>query len=142
MIKLVIVKKYLYLYLLSSLLSCAIPEGEGGQGIISGRVNIQVIEDFTIFGGPSDTVTNEYPAVDERVYIKYGDNTIYDDHFDTDENGYFKFTNLSKGEYKLFTYTYCDTCDSEVAPVYESVSLEKHTSEVDDINFFISQEED
>ena len=133
-------KKYYYVLLFLSLISCSIEEGEGGKGEISGKVMIQEIVDFSITGGPKDSVVNEYPAIDHRVYIKYGDNKTYDDDFDTDENGYFKFIQLTKGDYKLFTYTKCDTCDSEVSPVYQSVNLKKHSSKIDNITLFIEKD--
>lgn len=133
-------KKWFFLVFSALLCACSIDEGEGGQASITGRVFIQEKVDFSVVGGPSDSVVNEYPGIEERVYIKYGDNSIYDDDFDTDENGFYKFTDLTKGNYTLFTYTKCDSCDSEVSPVYLKAKLEKHNSQLENQNFYIEKD--
>lgn len=119
--------------------SCEIEEGKNGRGEISGQVMIRQIVDFSIIGGPSDSIVNEYPAIDERVYIRYGNNTVYDDDFDTGANGFYKFKQLSKGDYTLFVYSNCDLCDNEVIPVFQSINLPKHKSQIENVNFFIEK---
>lgn len=43
--------------------------------------------------------------VDEKVYISYGDNELYDDEIRTGEKGRFSFNGLNKGSYTVFTFT-------------------------------------
>jgi hypothetical protein len=117
-----------------ALLSCSLEEGEGGKGEISGRVMIQVLYSNPIIG-VKDSVIEEYPAVNEKVYIKYGDNSIYDDNFNTDGEGYYKFTGLTKGSYSLSTFTYCKTCGSETKVLEQTVTLKKHDDKIVALTF-------
>ena len=45
------------------------------------------------------------PLVDEKVYIKYGDSEYHNDIEQTSMDGKFRFTNLSKGNYTVFTFS-------------------------------------
>lgn len=123
-------KIYIPLIVCFGLFSCSLEEGEGGKGVITGRVIAQEKFSNPIIG-IVDSVLKEYPAIDERVYLTYGDNSIYDDDFRTDENGYFKFESLTKGDYSLTFYSYCDTCDTEITPIYIDVTLKKHKDNID-----------
>ena len=123
-----------------SLFSCSLEEGEGGKGEISGRVMIQVRYSNPILG-IKDSVLKEYPAVNEKVYIKYGDNAIYDDSFNTDGEGYYKFTGLTKGSYDISTLTYCRTCDSETLVLNQVVTLKKHDDIIVADTFFTEEEQ-
>ena len=107
------------------LYSCKLEEGEGGKATITGKVIVQELYSNAILG-IKDSVINEYPAAEERVYLTYADNSIYDDDFRADENGNYKFTNLTKGNYTLTFYSYCDTCDTEITPIYKKVTLDSH----------------
>lgn len=42
------------------------------------------------------------PAVDEKVYIQYGDKTVYGDVVRTGGAGEYEFTNLTKGTYMVY----------------------------------------
>lgn len=111
--------------LLLALCSCSIEEGDGGQGEISGRVMVQVKYSNPILG-IKDSIIKEYPAVKEKVYIQYGENTVYDDDFSTDGQGYFKFSNLTKGNYSLTVYSNCDTCDTGINVLEQKIKLDSH----------------
>jgi hypothetical protein len=108
-----------------ALCSCSIEEGDGGQGEISGRVMVQVKYSNPILG-IKDSIIKEYPAVKEKVYIQYGESTIYDNDFSTDGQGYYKFPNLTKGDYTLTVYSYCDTCDTGINVFEQKISLDSH----------------
>jgi len=127
--------------LIFSFVSCKIEEGTGGNGSIKGKVYFQRTLDLSSIGGDPETVVAEYAAIDTKVYIKYGDNEIYDDDFDTDENGAFKFTNLVKGDYTIFVYDNCDECgENNIEPVYQYITLQKHNSEISEVTFYIEEE--
>ena len=114
-----------YIFSIFLFFSCSLEEGEGGKATISGNIVFQEIYSNPLLG-IKDSVINEYPAVDEKVFITYGDNSIYDDDFNTDEFGNYKFTNLTKGDYTLTVYSYCDTCDTEVTAIYKDITLSSH----------------
>ena len=83
---------------------CEKEEGEGGRSSISGVVIEQEMQN-----AQTDIVVREYPLVDERVYIIYGDSTeIYNDDMRTDFEGRFQFRFLRKGTYTVFAYTECN----------------------------------
>ncbi len=83
---------------------CEKEEGEGGRSSISGIVIEQEMS-----APLNNEVIREYPLVDERVYIIYGDSTeVYDDDMRTDFEGRFKFRFLRKGTYTIFAYTECN----------------------------------
>lgn len=79
---------------------CTKDAGEGGTSTITGKV---IVHDFDAsFQAAVDT----YPAVDEDVYIIYGDDhSTYNDHYKTSYDGTFEFKYLQKGKYKLFAYS-------------------------------------
>ena len=128
----VIVLKHIYTSVITSLIifSCTLEEGDGGKGSITGKVIAQEIYNNPIVG-IVDSVAKEYPAIGERVYLTYGDNSIYDEDFRTDENGNYKFENLTKGNYTLTFYSYCDSCDTEITSIYTDVTLESHKDNKD-----------
>lgn len=123
-----------------ALFSCSLEEGEGGKGEISGRVMIQVLYSNPILG-IKDSVIKEYPAVNEKVYINYGNNSIYDDDFNTDGEGYYKFIGLTKGSYNISTLTYCQTCGSETKVLVQTVTLKKHDDKIVAATFNTEEEQ-
>ena len=103
--------------------SCNKEPGRGGTSSIYGKLKVYDIN------GLGDT-TGEYWAMDEDVYIVYGDNDdTYDDDFSTSFDGSFRFDYLTPGEYTLFAYSRCDTCDDGITPVFKTIQiLEKKTA--------------
>ena len=82
------------------LFGCEKNEGQGGTSTIKGKV---LVHDFD---ASFQAVVDTYPAVDEDVYIIYGDDhSTYDDHYKTSFDGTFEFKFLQKGKYKIFAYS-------------------------------------
>ena len=48
---------------------------------------------------------DEHYAMEQRVYIMYGDDEIYSDEMRTNFDGSFKFDYLTKGKYTIFVYS-------------------------------------
>ena len=112
--------------------SCEKEAGEGGTSVVEG----QVWELFT-FQNPTtgDWDTTFYrldPGKD--VYIIYSDdqNQVYDDKFETDYNGKYRFEFLRKGDYTV--YTYADSTDVNMVeydfPIFKKISITSNNSTV------------
>lgn len=110
--------------ILFMLSACSKEPGVGGNSSISGKVIIQEIDPFT------GEVDLEYEAPEERVYIIYGDNEIYDDEIRTHYDGQFKFTDLFKGSYTIFAYSDCNSCPSGTEPVMRTIEIEDNRTDV------------
>lgn len=91
--------------------ACEKDPGEGGSATVKGVV---IVRDLDSDGNLKD----EYGAQDERVFMIYGDNSIYDDDTRTHYDGSFQFKYLYKGEYTIYVYTKCDE-DEEDCPTSE-----------------------
>jgi hypothetical protein len=96
----IFLKYAIFLGILISLFACKKEEGEGGTSTIKGKI---IVYDFDAgFTAIADT----YPAVDEDIFIIYGeDHSSYDDDFKTSYDGSYEFKHLQKGKYKLFAYS-------------------------------------
>lgn len=109
-------------FLLSVILifsGCSKTEGEGGLATIYGKVNVlDYNSDFTI-------LKDDYYAADEDVFIVYGDDSIYSDKFKTDYTGTFRFQNLRKGKYTVYTLSKDSTglAESGYIPVKEEITI-------------------
>lgn len=96
-------KRSIFILLLSCitciLFSCDKPAGKGGTSRIKGRVYIRDYNStFTL-------LQDEFYAMEERVYITYGDHDFYDDDLRTSYDGTYVFDELRKGTYTIFAYT-------------------------------------
>ncbi len=107
-----------------TLISCEKEEGEGGKARITGSVYVYDVSALT-----GDTLA-EYDGMEERVYIVYGDNSIFDDEVRTHYDGTYQFKYLTKGDYTVFVYTDCDTCPSEQAVILREVKIDEKKQEV------------
>jgi len=117
-------KKIFVLFSIAVLLfSCTKEEGRGGTSIIKGRVIVDEYSDIN-----NQHVRSHY-AVDESVYIIYGNDEYYSDRVKTDGNGYYEFKGLQKGDYKLYVYTENENGDKK--PVTVQVNIESNGSEVE-----------
>lgn len=105
--------------------SCDKEEGEGGKATIKGKVFTYDVSDLT-----GDTLASYY-ALEERVYIIYGDNNIYDDDTRTHYDGSFQFQYLKKGDYTLYVYSDCDTCASNKTTVIKEVKIDDNKAMVE-----------
>jgi hypothetical protein len=79
--------------------SCKKEEGEGGTSSISGK--IYVLD----YNSAYTYIHDKYYGQDEDVFIVYGDHEYYDDKTSTNFNGVYRFGNLRKGKYTIYTYS-------------------------------------
>ena len=103
--------------------SCKKEAGEGGTSAITGYV---YAKDYNKDNQPKNPPV-EYYESEERVYIVYGDNGIYNDDTDTHSDGSYIFRDLRKGIYTVFVYS--DDTTGTVAS--DKVTVEK-TVEITD----------
>ncbi|MCG3164664.1 MAG: hypothetical protein POELPBGB_00423 [Bacteroidia bacterium] len=101
--------------------SCEKAEGEGGTSTITGKV---YIKEYT----QSGNLLAEYYAPEERVYIVYGTGNSFDDDTRTSFDGSFKFQYLNKGNYRVFAYSDCDTCQSGTQAVIKDIEITSNNS--------------
>jgi hypothetical protein len=86
----------LFFILASASLSCEKSEGLGGTGSIAGTVTEQFYnDDFSL-------LIYEQPAVDEEIYIVYGDKRELGDRIRTNHLGQFRFNYLYPGNYQVY----------------------------------------
>ena len=88
-----------------SFMACEKPAGEGGTSVIEG----QVYKTHTIFNDSTGEIEDVlYYQLDagKDVFIIYSNNEgdVYDDKFETDYNGKYRFEYLRKGNYTIYTY--------------------------------------
>jgi hypothetical protein len=79
--------------------------------------------------GEDEVVGKEKVLVDEKVYLTYGQNTVFSDEVETGPSGVFQFINLTKGEYTVHIYSK-DTLSGEMIFTDYNTSLIKNKSEV------------
>jgi len=96
--------------------SCEKEPGEGGSASVVGKLFLQDLDS-------DGELKEEYFLPDERVFIIYGDNTIYDDDTRTHFDGSFQFKYLYKGKYTIFAYSKCDDCPSEIEPIMKTFEI-------------------
>lgn len=109
--------KFIVFALILSLLpiSCQKDEGRGGSGSISGTLTEQFYnDDFSL-------LIYEKPAVDEDVYIVYGDKEELGDRVRTNHMGQFRFNYLYPGDYQVYFLSGDSTADLDIdmEKVYE-----------------------
>lgn len=90
---------YTSLLLVSSLLSCKKTPGEGGNAQIKGKYWVKKYDAFFT------NVTGEYPAINQTVYLYFGEDASPGTSVKTNENGEFSFTYLRKGSYRVVAYS-------------------------------------
>ena len=89
----------LFVFISSLIISCNKEPGEGGLATITGKVNVEDYnQNFT-------TLWGEYPGADLDVYIIYGNNVTFNDRVKTGPDGTYQFIALTKGDYKIYTYS-------------------------------------
>ena len=83
---------------------CKKSPGEGGTSIIEGKV-LKTYTDQSESTG-LDTTYYLVPSIGKDVFIVYSDNEdeLYDDKYETDHNGRYRFEYLRKGDYTIYTY--------------------------------------
>lgn len=106
--------------------SCEQEEGPGGTSSIVGRVwVVDYNSNFTRING-------EYWGEDERVFLMYGNDTIYSKKFDTDYAGCYRFDYLTKGDYTLYVLSKdsANPSSTQKVPVFQKVKITKNNQEV------------
>ena len=95
-------KRILFVLLLFSI-GCEKEAGEGGTSLIEGKV-IYFTTTYNTLTQMNDT--HFYPKAGKDVYIIYSDNEadMYDDKFETDWQGRYRFDYLRKGKYTIYTH--------------------------------------
>ena len=98
------------------MISCEKSPGEGGNITVIGSVWVKDYNStFTLLHG-------EYAAMDDDVFIVYGDNIGYDDKTKTDYLGNYKFNYLRPGKYTIFVYSK----DSAMQTVNGEIAIIEH----------------
>ena len=120
--------KFLFItVLVLSIIGCRKEAGEGGNSSIIGKVKTMEYS--------NGWLVEEYYTPEVRVYIMYGNNTIYDDDMRTHFDGSYQFDFLYPGSYTVYTYSECDTCASgtEVKMATVEITDKDQVVEVPDI---------
>ena len=134
--------KKIAIFLLFGILlyACKKEEGEGGASVIEGRV----YKIYTFQNSQTGLMDTLYYQLDagKDVYIIYSNDelAIYDDKFETDYNGRYRFEFLRNGDYTLYTYAdstveISSTFDIKYEyPVFKHIKISAKNSEnfVDD----------
>tara|TARA_B100001287_G_scaffold9437_1_gene7296 strand:+ start:12080 stop:12793 length:714 start_codon:yes stop_codon:yes gene_type:complete len=103
-------------------------EGTGGKASISGII----YEEFIDRNG--NTVEIRI-AQDKKVFIKYGDNNIPSDDTETVVDGKYEFNYLTKGKYKVYTYSECRNCNTGNQIEEKIINIESRNDKINqDIN--------
>lgn len=97
--------------------ACSKDPGEGGKNTIEGVI---IMQEFSDVNGQ---FIIDYPALEERVYIIYGDNAYFADETRTNFDGTFRFPFLYKGDYQIFVYSDCLACPSGQEAIFIDVEL-------------------
>jgi len=105
-----------FVLIVSLFASCEKNPGEGGNATIIGSV---WVKDYnTTF----TELIGEYAAMQEDVFIVYGDNVGFDDKTETDYLGNYRFEYLRPGKYSVFVYSKdstLETVNGEIAIIKE-----------------------
>ena len=84
-----------------AIVSCKKDAGEGGTSTITGKI---LKRDYN---GTFPFFYEEFPAVEQDIYIIYGDeDNTYDNRTRCSYDGSFQFDYLRNGNYKVFVYSY------------------------------------
>ena len=108
--------------------ACKKEAGEGGTSVIEGKV--YKIYTYQTPQGQIDTLYYQLD-VGKDIFIIYSDDetAIYDDEFETDYNGRYRFEFLRKGKYTI--YTYADSSDVNITydyPIFHSIEIKSNNS--------------
>ena len=129
------------LFLLSGLLlfACKKEAGEGGTSVIEGKA--YKIYTYQTLQGQIDTLYYQLDS-GKDVFIIYSDDetAIYDDEFETDYNGRYRFEFLRKGRYTI--YTYADSSDVNTTyeyPVFRHIEIKSNNSTNNVADFVIEK---
>jgi hypothetical protein len=97
--------------------SCTKEPGFGGLACIEGKV---YAFDYTPNSG---IIEAEGYTPDMKVVIAVSGSKQILDETRTDLNGEFRFDELRKGDYEIWTFTECDTCTNNETPVIQKTTI-------------------
>lgn len=113
-------------------LSCKKDAGEGGSATIKGKLLAGN------YHSPTASVDSNDAAMEERVYISYGDHNFIDNDMRTNYTGAFEFRFLRPGSYKVFAYSLDITKPSETEiPIIREVQIKDKNEVVELTNFIV-----
>ena len=126
----------LFACFLIAFMGCTRTAGEGGVTTITGNVEI---EQRIVITNPLSAIF--VPAIDQDVYITYGDRVGPDDRVRTNYDGDFAFYGLRPGDYTIYVYSEDTMPTSNNAPdvaVIQQVTIEKgdETLELEPIRIY------
>ena len=101
-----------------SLPGCVKEPGKGGLATITGKV-------FTVDINALGVAHDSGYGGGVKVSISYGTNDWIDQSTTTSPNGTYAFQGLQKGDYRVFTYSRCETCLLNQTSLTQDVGLTK-----------------
>jgi hypothetical protein len=104
-------------------------EFDDGNAKISGVIELINYKNTTEW--PFLEVKDISFAQDQEVYLIYGTHDYYDVRIRTSYDGYFEFSNLIPGDYKVFTYSEDIKGGTEDIPVIKEITITKEYEEID-----------
>jgi hypothetical protein len=104
--------------------ACKKDEGEGGKAEINGKLVGRYFCDNT------GELLETSAAIGQRVYITYGESTVFDDDVRTSGTGEFSFKFLQPGDYTITALSECVGCPSGTEVVKKSVTIGKKDRDV------------
>ena len=121
--------KIVLIFIFFFFFSCKKEEGQGGTSVIKGSV-FKVYTYQNMQGG-FDTLYYQADA-GKDVFIIYSDDEseIYDDKFETDYLGRYRFESLRKGDYTL--YVHADSSDVNTNydyPIFKHITITSNNSD-------------
>lgn len=118
--------------------SCRKDPGEGGGASIKGTLYVKN------FHSPEVPYASDDVAVDERVYIIYGDKNVPDSDIKTGPDGKFEFRYLRKGKYKIYAYSLDPNTlsDDNSIAIIKEVEITKNNQQITIDDFYIYDKAD
>jgi hypothetical protein len=110
---------------------CTKEEGIGGGATIRGKV---FVNEYS--GG---VLTGTHDAMEERVYLIFGNDEAYGDDTRTNYNGIYEFKYLYPGEYTVLVYTDCNTCSGGTEPVLTTMTVTKNKDVIEVEDIYVSR---
>jgi len=97
---------------------------DAADGVVKAKIDIDIAVQ-----GKLISLSTEGALRNIDVYIVYGNDAIYGDKFKTDNDGHYWFKGLTKGAYKIYTYT-TDISNGSQVLVERSVTIVKNKENV------------
>jgi hypothetical protein len=115
--------KYFWIIACFCLFACEKEPGFGGLASVTGRVYAY---DYT----PTGVLEGEGYTGDIDVFIKVEGDTKELERVRTDLDGSFSFTELRKGTYIIWVYSFCDECTNNQEAFTQTITIEKNKDHI------------